>query len=114
MVESRMPPPDIEGSCSAQEVFALRALGDSMLPEFEHGTVIVVDPEAAVKDGVFVVAEVAENDFALRQLRMHDDRFFLEALNDLYETVEISGIDKIKGVVIQAGNRRKDMKKYRY
>ena len=110
MVESRMPP--IDGSCSAKEVFALRALGDSMIPEFEHDTVIVVDPEAPVRDGSYVVAKIEDGDFALRKLRMYDGKFFLEALNELYETVEISGIEKIKGVVIQSGNRRKDIKKY--
>jgi len=110
MVQSKMPP--IDSSCSAKEIFALRALGDSMIPEFKHGTVIVVDPEAPVRDGSYVVAEFEDGDFALRKLRMYDGKFYLEALNELYETVEISGIEKIKGVVIQAGNRRKEMKKY--
>lgn len=110
MVQSKMPPMD--SSCSAKEVFALRALGDSMMPEFKHGTVIVVDPEAVVKDGSFVVAEFEDGEFALRKLRMYDGKYYLEALNELYETVEISGLEKIKGVVIQAGNRRKQMKKY--
>ncbi|MCU7937843.1 MAG: S24 family peptidase [gamma proteobacterium symbiont of Bathyaustriella thionipta] len=107
--ESIMPP--IEGSCSGREVFALRALGDSMVPEFEHGTVIIIDPEAVVKDGAYVVAKV-NGEFIFRQLRIHNDKYFLQPLNDLYETIEINGIDDLEGVIIQSGNRRKNMKKY--
>lgn len=107
--ESLMPP--TEGSCSAREVFALRALGDSMVPEFEHGTVIIIDPEAVVKDGSYVIARV-DDEFIFRQLKIHQDKYFLQPLNDLYETIEISGLDVLEGVVVQAGNRRKNMKKY--
>lgn len=107
--ESLMPP--IEGSCSGREVFALRALGDSMVPEFEHGTVIIIDPEAVVKDQSYVIAKV-EGEFIFRQLRIHDDKYFLQPLNDLYETIEISGLDDLEGVIVQSGSRRKNMKKY--
>ena len=107
--DSLMPP--TESSCSAREVYALRALGDSMVPEFEHGTVIIIDPEAVVKDGSYVIAKV-NGEFLFRQLRIKDDRYYLQPLNDLYETVEINGLDDIEGVIVQAGNRRKQMKKY--
>lgn len=107
--DSLMPP--LEGSCSGKEVFALRALGDSMVPEFEHGTVIIIDPEAVVKDGSYVIAKV-DGEYIFRQLRIRDDRYYLQPLNDLYETVEISGLDALEGVIIQAGNKRKEMKKY--
>jgi SOS-response transcriptional repressor LexA len=107
--ESIMPP--IEGSCSGREVFALRALGDSMLPEFKDGTVIIIDPEAVVKDGAYVIAKV-EEEFIFRQLRMYDDKYFLQPLNNLYETIEISGLNDLEGVIIQSGSRRKNLKKY--
>jgi len=109
--ESMMPP--IEGSCSGKEVFALRALGDSMIPEFEHDTVIIVDPEAVVKDGAYVIGKV-DGEFIFRQFVIRDERYFLKPLNDLYETIEISGLDDLEGVIVQAGNRRKNMKKYTY
>ncbi len=107
--ESLMPP--IEGSCSGREIYALRALGDSMVPEFEHGTVIIVDPEAVVKDGSYVIAKI-DGEYIFRQLRMYDGKFFLQPLNDLYETIEIESLDVLDGVIVQAGNRRKDRKKY--
>jgi DNA polymerase V len=110
MIQSKIPP--IEGSCSAKEMFGLQALGDSMLPEFEHGSVLVVDPEAPVKDGSFVIAKV-NDEYILRQLRIKDKDFFLQPLNDLYETVQIKGVEDIIGLVVQQGSRRRNLKKYR-
>lgn len=107
--QSQIPP--IESSCSAREIFALRALGDSMIPEFEHDTVIIVDPEAVVKDGCYVIARV-DGEFIFRQLLIRTDKYFLQPLNDIYETIEINGLQDLEGVIIQAGNRRKEMKKY--
>ena len=108
---SQIPP--IEGSCSARDIFALKALGDSMEPEFKHDTVLIIDPEAVVKSGVYVIAKV-EGEFIFRQFIIHNEKCFLQPLNDLYETIEISGLDMLEGVIIQAGNRRKEMKKYTY
>ena len=99
--------------CAAGEPFALRVLGDMMEPEFEHGCVIVIDPEGHVKDGCFVVAR-HNDEFFFRQLVIEDQRYLLKCLNHAYEeVVEISGTDAIQGVVIQkAGRRRKDRKHY--
>ncbi|MEN8760943.1 MAG: S24 family peptidase [Thiogranum sp.] len=99
--------------CSAAEPFALRVLGDMMEPEFEHGCIIVIDPEGLVKDGCFVVANY-NDEFYFRQLVMDADRLLLKCLNHAYdEVVEISGLDDINGVVSQkAGKRRKDHKHY--
>lgn len=84
-----------------------------MEPEFEHGCIIVIDPEGLVKDGCFVVANY-NDEFYFRQLVMDADRLLLKCLNHAYdEVVEISGLDDISGVVSQkAGKRRKDHKHY--
>ncbi len=108
--KSMIPP--IEGSCSAREIFALRALGDSMIPEFAHDTVIIVDPEAVVRDNDYVIAKI-EEEFIFRQLKLRDKKFFLQPLNDLYETIEIDNLNVLEGVVIQSGSRRNNLKKYR-
>jgi len=94
---SQIPP--IEGSCSAREVFALKALGDSMEPEFKHDTVIIVDPEAVVKNGAYVIAKV-DGEFIFRQFIINNEHYFLQPLNDLYETIEITGLDMLEGVVV--------------
>ncbi|MDA3868940.1 MAG: S24 family peptidase [Gammaproteobacteria bacterium] len=100
------------GGCSESEPYALRVLGDSMLPEFKEGVVIVIDPAGAMRDGSYVVA-MHNDELIFRQLRIHDNKHFLQPLNDLYDTVEIPGLSAISGVISQqAGRRRKDRKRY--
>lgn len=105
---------DNSGSgCSASQPFALRVLGDSMLPEFPEGAVIIIDPSGAVYDGCYVMAEI-KNEYIFRQLRIVDDKYYLQPLNDLYDTVELDSMELIHGVITQqAGKRRKDRKHYR-
>ncbi len=101
------------GGCAGSEPFALRVLGDSMEPEFEHGCVIVIEADGVVKDGAYVLAVVGE-EYIFRQLVIDErGRYFLKPLNPAYETVEIPGLEAIKGVVVQkAGKRRRDRKHY--
>ena len=98
--------------CAESEPFALRVLGDSMLPEFEEGAIIIIDPAGAIVDECYVVA-LHDDEYIFRQLRIVEDRYYLQPLNDLYDTVTIPGPERIKGVVSQkAGRRRKDHKRY--
>ena len=100
------------GGCAASEPFALRVLGDSMLPEFSEGAIIIIDPAGAIRDGCYVMAEY-QNEYIFRQLRIVGEKYYLQPLNDLYDTVEIPGQDVIQGVISQqAGRRRKDRKFY--
>ena len=100
------------GSCSESEPYALRVLGDSMLPEFAEGVIIIIDPAGAIRDGSYVMVE-HDNEYIFRQLRIVDDKYYLQPLNDLYDTVEISGQEVIRGVITQkAGKYRKDRKHY--
>lgn len=99
-------------SCSKAEPFALQVLGDSMIPEFPNGVVIVIDPEGVVRDGCYVIA-VHKDEYIFRQYRFYEGKHYLAPLNDLYPTEEIPGVHVIKGVIIQqAGRRRKDRKFY--
>ena len=83
-----------------------------MLPEFAEGAVIIIDPAGAIRDGCYVMAEY-NNEYIFRQLRMVDDKLYLQPLNDLYDTVEISSQQMIQGVISQqAGRRRKDRRFY--
>jgi SOS-response transcriptional repressor LexA len=83
-----------------------------MLPEFAEGVVIIIDPAGAIRDGSYVIA-MHEDEHIFRQLRIIDEKYFLAPLNDLYDTVEIDGLQQITGVISQqAGKRRKDRKHY--
>jgi SOS-response transcriptional repressor LexA len=53
-------------------------------------------------------------EYTFRQLVWDEDkRYFLKALNEACETVEIPGLHVVKGVVVQkAGRRRSERKHY--
>jgi SOS-response transcriptional repressor LexA len=100
------------GGCAGSEPFALRVLGDSMEPEFEDGCVIVIEADGVVKDGSYVLA-VVNDEYIFRQLVIEEGRYFLKPLNPAYETVEIPGLEAVKGVIVQkAGTRRRHRKHY--
>lgn len=104
-----VPAPDpAPESCEAAEPFALMVLGDSMLPEFAEGEIIVVEPEGLARDGSYVVAQ-HEGEPILRQLVEREGRWWLHALNPAYPDAELAGIGAVRGVVIQKskpGSRR--------
>jgi SOS-response transcriptional repressor LexA len=99
------------GGCSASEPFALRVLGDSMEPEFTDGSVIVIDPDGVVRDGAFVFADV-HGEYIFRQLRIRDSQLLLRPLNRGYPTLELDGLNAIKGVVVQRAARRRSGHKH--
>ncbi|MDE2614004.1 MAG: S24 family peptidase [Burkholderiales bacterium] len=102
---------DADGGCSGAESFALRVLGEDMAPEFRHGEIIVVEPDGALKDGSFVVAQ-HEGRWTLRQLRRADAGWVLHALNPAPHEprdAALADLGAVRGVVIQKsvpGRRR--------
>ena len=88
-----------DSNCSGNELVALMVLGDSMMPEFIEGEILVIEMGAPAKDGSFVISEVNE-EFIFRQLaREEHGGWRLHALNPAYPDVAISGLETIKGVV---------------
>lgn len=95
-------------ACESAEPFALMVLGDSMLPEFAEGEVIIVEPEGLAHDGSFVVAQ-HDGEPILRQLLSRGGRWWLHPLNPHYPDAELAGLEAVRGVVIQKsrpGSRR--------
>ncbi len=91
--------------CAGSEPFALRVLGNSMEPEFKEGEVIIIEPDAVVENGSYVIAE-HDQEYIFRCLQIEDGRWYLRALNDQYPTVEIAGLTAVKGRVISKSNGR--------
>lgn len=97
--------------CAEAEPFALRVLGDSMQPEFAEGEIIIVEPAGNVSSGCFVVA-VHDDEYTFRQLVIEAGRWFLKPLNDAYPTLEVAGIEAIKGIITQKRHpRRRSIRK---
>jgi SOS-response transcriptional repressor LexA len=76
-----------------------------MEPEFAEGEVIIIEPSVVVEDGCYVVA-LHSGEYLFRQLRIERDRWFLKPLNQQYETMEIHGVNAIKGRIISKSNGR--------
>ncbi len=100
-------------SCGASEPFALRVIGDDMLPEFRDGHIIVIDPGGKVKNGCYVVAN-PDDEFIFRQLFIEDGRYLLRASQPGFAEIELTkGLQEIVGVVSQrSGRRRIEHKRY--
>jgi SOS-response transcriptional repressor LexA len=92
-----------DAGCSGGESFALRVLGDDMAPEFEHGHIIIVEPDGALKDGSYVLARPA-GEWVFRQLCRQGDSWVLHAINpartDLQDQA-LPDLGAVHGVVIQ-------------
>ena len=94
-------------ACSGGESFALRVLGDSMAPEFVEGE-IIIEPDGALRDGSFVLAQSA-GEWTLRQLLRVGEGWSLHALNPAYAAQMLPDLAAVHGVVIQKavpGRRR--------
>jgi SOS-response transcriptional repressor LexA len=101
--------PEDDG-CSSGESFALRVLGDDMAPEFNDGDIIIVEPDGALKDGSFVLAQL-RTEWIFRQLARRGEGWCLRALNPHAGLVDLSlpDLSAVHGVVIQKavpGRRR--------
>ncbi len=95
-----------------KEPFALQVLGDSMLPEFKEGNIIIIEPDGVVENGSYVFA-IHDEEYIFRQLVIDNEKFLLKPLNLNYPILTISGLDAVKGVITQkAGTRRKEHKNY--
>lgn len=100
------------GSCAASEPFALSVTDDSMLPEFDPGCIIIIDPGGVIRDGSYVFAKDLQDEFIFRRLRIVAEKYYLEPLNSLYASFEISGPDKIQGVITQRAGKRRSYHKW--
>ncbi|GAB4293918.1 MAG: hypothetical protein Kow0096_09750 [Thiohalomonadaceae bacterium] len=100
--------------CEGNEPYALMVLGDSMLPEFVEGDIIVIYPKNVVKDGSYVVAH-HNNEYIFRQYVVVEGHSYLKALNPAYPMEQVPGVEVVKGVIVQKkgkGGGRKNIKHY--
>jgi SOS-response transcriptional repressor LexA len=111
------PDSGADAGCSGGESFALRVLGDDMAPEFNEGDIIIVEPDGALRDGSFVLAQ-HDGQWTFRQLAQRGASWWLRATNpertDLPE-LPLPGLHAVHGVVIQKAvpGRRQLTKHYR-
>lgn len=98
--------------CESHEPYALQVLGDSMEPEFEDGSIIVIENNVAVEDGCYVLAH-HDDEFIFRQLIKTDDRWHLNPLNQNYPAIAINDLSGVRGrIVSKTSSRGRDRKSY--
>lgn len=114
-----------EAACAGAEVFALRVMGRSMAPEFADGDIVVIEPGGALREGCFVLAELPQQGWVLRQLtRVPGDEaaapqrdqagWWLQVLDASCPPWPLVSLDEVAGVVIQRARpgRRKETRWY--
>ncbi len=108
------PEEDLAASaCASGEPYALMVLGDSMLPEFNEGEIIVIEPEGVARDGSFVIA-YTNDEYIFRQLVNHPEGWMLKPLNPLYPNIPIDSLDVVKGIIVlkKKPGKRSEQKSY--
>ena len=98
-------------SCSESEPFALQVIDQSMEPEFEQGCIIIIDPTGIVRDGAFVFAKDNQDEYIFRRLRINAGRYYLEALQTQYPSLEIRP-EQIQGIITQRAGKRRSYHKW--
>jgi len=101
------------GVCDGGEAFALMVLGESMVPEFNDGEIIVVEPDGKIQDGSYVLA-CPGGEWTLRQLKQSTSGWMLHPLNPAFADQPLADLGVVRGVVIQKAvpGRRKASKRY--
>lgn len=85
--------------------FALRINGDSMWPQFQENTILIIDPAREHKNRDFVVVYIKKyGEVLFRQLIVEGKVKFIKAINSIFPTIQLEDSDEIIGVVIQARN----------
>lgn len=92
-------------SHSNQGKFALRVIGESMWPQFQVGTILIVDPNKDTRNRDFCIVYIDRNDEVIfRQFITEGKYSFLKPINDIFPTLEVRKEDKMIGTIIQTRN----------
>lgn len=92
----------VVGQNIPERVFAVKHVGESMLPRFHSGSILIVDPQQPLRDGDYVLAKSNRIPEAIfRQYLVGANATYLAPFNSRFETIEISNADDVIGKVIE-------------
>jgi len=87
---------------TCQGKFAIRVTGESMWPQFQPNTVLIISTEKVTKNRDFVIAHLKKsNEVVFRQMIIDGSYKFLKAINSLFPTITFEADDNLIGTVIQ-------------
>lgn len=82
--------------------FALRVKGDAMTPQFQDGTILIIDPHKEAANRDYVIAHLIEtNEIVFRQILVDGKYRCLKALNNSFPILELKKNDIVIGIIIQ-------------
>jgi SOS-response transcriptional repressor LexA len=90
-------------------VFALRVRGESMVPEFHEGDIIVINPYLKPEHNDYVVVSNVEGEATFKQLKKYGKTRVLHPLNPKFDDIELSKDTeyRVVGVVLEKKKRYK-------
>lgn len=88
---------------STGEHFALMIKGDSMLPRFCPGDVVIVRKQSDINNGEIAVVLVNGSDATVKKVFKRDNNLMLVSLNTAYEPIVYSSSDILNSPVIIIG-----------
>lgn len=92
----------VDSYSAYQGKFAIRVQGDSMWPQFQTDTILIISTDKPVKNRDFVIAYINKTkDVVFRQIITDGSYKFLKAINIIFPTINFENGDKIVGSVIQ-------------
>ncbi len=93
----------INNGAPGNQSFALNVFGESMSPQFQNNSVIIINPKTTPCNRDFVVVYIESlNESLFRQLIIEGKYQFAKPINDIFPVIQLSDTDKIIGVVIQS------------
>ncbi len=92
--------------CEEKEPFALQVIGESMVPEFQDGAIIIIDPGYPIVNGAYVLV-LYRKEYHFRQLVDRNDKRYLVPLNPAFHSLELEGYYQIIGAITQQNHRRR-------
>ena len=75
------------------EFFALQVKGDSMLPRFAEGDIVIVKKQEDIDNGDIAIMMVNGNEATIKKIQKHEWGINLIPLNSAYETMSYSNKD---------------------
>ena len=87
IIGSKKISPQTVAALRSKEGFALRIIGDAMLPIFRAGDTVIIDPMVTPAPGDFVVAMNRRSGLCFRQFRCDGSLIELVSLNPAYLSI---------------------------
>jgi SOS-response transcriptional repressor LexA len=87
-----------------EHTFALRVEGESMLPDFPEGTILIVEPSLDAFPNDFVIVKNGDNEATFKQLVKDGGEYYLKPLNTRFP-IKPLGSNRIIGVVRETVRR---------